>query len=65
LKTNSPVANALSTLSFIVSLVKASMGGRECTALKKLYGRQVRSSSAIERRDPADGPRDTMALNGS
>ena len=36
LKTNSPVAMAMPALCFIISLVKASMGGREWTALKKL-----------------------------
>ena len=36
LKTNSPVAMAMPALCFMVSLVKASMGGREWTALKKL-----------------------------
>ena len=33
---NSPVAIALAALCFMLSLVKASMGGLECTALKKL-----------------------------
>ena len=36
LNTNSPVAIALAALCFMLSLVKASMGGLECTALKKL-----------------------------
>ena len=36
LKTNSPVAMAFAALCFMLSLVKASMGGLECTALKKL-----------------------------
>ena len=36
LKTNSPVAIALAALCFIDSEVKASIGGFECTALKKL-----------------------------
>jgi hypothetical protein len=36
LNTNSPLAIALAALCFMDSLVKASMGGREWTALKKL-----------------------------
>ena len=36
LKTNSPLAMALAALCFMVSEVKASIGGLECTALKKL-----------------------------
>ena len=36
LNTNSPLAMALAALCFMVSLVNASMGGREWTALKKL-----------------------------
>ena len=35
LKTNSPVAIAFAAECFIVSLVNISIGGRECTALKK------------------------------
>ncbi len=35
LKTNSPVAIALAALCFMVSEVNITMGGRECTALKK------------------------------
>ena len=36
LNTNSPVAMALAALCFMLSLLKASMGGREWMALKKL-----------------------------
>src|SRR5690606_40636349 len=41
LQTNSPVRFALSTLSFIPSLVKPTMGGLFAIAEKKLYGARL------------------------
>src|SRR5690606_38208605 len=65
LTTNSPQASACVTESFAPSLANATMGGRELTRLKKLYGAKLlRPLSSIVEIHPI-GRGATMALIGS